>query len=282
MPPKDLGGPARRPHRFYLFAPPYRVPEPLRTPAELSWDVARPGVSLIWCLGPKMDEEMLRAVQHRPGGTQLLAVLPRSQEMADPDELLRMVEVCRPHAVLPFHHDPDPIDLRTLLREPPEDLPRAVVEYLTWRGLVLDPDMRQLVRRTLELSADISTVSGLARGVYMSRRALGRAFLREGLPVPSHWLHVGRVLRAVLDLQWHGDTLMRTASRHGYPDGFSLSNQMKRLTGVRPTDVKEHIGWEWVLESWVRREVVAGGFGDDQVDMLGCDTLPAGDGAASA
>jgi AraC-like DNA-binding protein len=229
-----------------------------------------------------MEEPLIRAVQHRPGGVQLLAVLPRSGEISDPDELLRMVEVCRPHAVLPFHHDPDPIDLRSLLKEPPEDVPRAVVDYLAWRGLVLDPDTRQLIRRTLELSAEVSTVSGLARGVYMSRRALGRAFLREGLPVPSHWLHVGRVLRAVLELQWHGETLMRTAARHGYPDGFSLSNQMKRLTGVRPTDVKERIGWEWVLESWIRRELASGGFGEDQAGMLQREYPAVGEGAASA
>jgi len=215
-----------------------------------------------------MDERLLREVQRRPGGVQLLTVLPRTSEIEDADELLRMVEVCRPHAVLPFHHDPDPIDLRMLLREPPEDIARAVVDYLGWRGLIIDPDMRQLIRRTLELSADVSTVSGLARGVYMSRRALGRAFLRAGLPVPSHWLHVGRVLRAVLDLQWHGETLMRTASRHGYTDGFSLSNQMKRLTMTRPSEVKERIGWEWVLESWIQRELASGGFGKDQVGML--------------
>ena len=64
---------------------------------------------------------------------------------------------------------------------------------------------------------------------------------------------------------------MRTASRHGYPDGFSLSNQMKRLTGVRPSEVKERIGWEWVLERWIQRELASGGFGDDQVGMLGRD-----------
>lgn len=267
----EPGPPSRRPHRFYLFTPPYRTPDPVRTPSDLVPDEAPPGASLIWCLGPRMDERLLREVQRRPGGVQLLTVLPRKAEIEDADELLRMVEVCRPHAVLPFHHDPDPIDLRMLLREPPEDIARAVVDYLGWRGLIIDPDMRQLIRRTLELSADISTVSGLARGVYMSRRALGRAFLRAGLPVPSHWLHVGRVLRAVLDLQWHGDTLMRTASRHGYPDGFSLSNQMKRLTGVRPSEVKERIGWEWVLERWIHRELASGGFGDDQVGMLGRD-----------
>jgi len=118
--------------------------------------------------------------------------------------------------------------------------------------------------------------------VYMSRRALGRTFLREGLPVPSHWLHLSRVLRASLDIQWHGDTLMRAASRHGYPDGFSLSNQMKRLTGVRPSDVKAHIGWEWLFEAWIQQEVAAGGFSSEQCAMLRPCRPSADEGAATA
>jgi len=274
----------RRPHRFYLFAPPYRVPEVVRDPLEIvPRDSGAPaGECLVWCLGTRMDDGLLHAARRRPPGLQLLAVLPRSDEITDPDELLRMVELSRPHAVLPFHHEPDPIDLRTLLREPPHDLAQSVVDYLGWRGLVLDPDMRQLIRRTVELSMELTTVSSLARGVYMSRRALGRAFLREGLPVPSHWLHIGRVLRAAIELQWNGETLMRTASRNGYPDGFSLSNQMKRLTGIRPSDVKRRIGWEWVFEAWIRQEVAHGGFGADQIEMLARRFAVSGEGVASA
>jgi AraC-like DNA-binding protein len=235
-------------------------------------------------MGSEPSDTTLHDVRNRPGGMPLLVVLPRSREIEDPGELLRMVEVCRPHAVLPFHQEPDPIDLRTLLREPPHDLPQAVVDYLGWRGLVLDPEMRNLIRRTIELSGDLRTVSGLARGVYMSRRALGRAFLREGLPVPSHWLHLGRLLRVVLDIQWRGDTLMKAASAHGYPDGFSLSNQMARLIGVRPSTVKERIGWEWVFETWILREVEQGGFSSDQADLLarGIAPTPGTEGAQTA
>jgi hypothetical protein len=29
---------------------------------------------------------------------------------------------------------------------------------------------------------------------------------------------------------------------------------MKRLTGFRPTDVRQRLGWEWVVEAWLRRE----------------------------
>lgn len=263
-----MSTPARRPDRFYLFTPPYRLPRPVHDLGTGATDRSLRGAALIWCLGTRIDDAAFDAARYRPPGVPLLTVLPKTEEIVDPGELLRMVEHCRPHGVVPFHREPDPIDLRTLLREPPHDLAQAMVEYLGWRGLVLDPEMRQLICRTVELSADISSVSSLARGVYMSRRALGRAFLRNGLPVPSHWLHVSRLLRAALDIQWNGETLMRAASRHGYPDGFALSNQMKRLTGVRPSDVKAHIGWEWLFEAWIQYEIEAGGFGRDELGAL--------------
>lgn len=273
-----------RPPRLYLFEPPYRLPRPITQVHRLEACAPDRAASLLWCMGSEPGEATLHEVRNRPGGIPLLVILPRTREIDDPGELLRMVEICRPHAVLPFHQEPDPIDLRTLLREPPHDLPQAVVDYLGWRGLVLDPEIRNLIRRVIELSSDLRTVSGLARGVYMSRRALGRAFLREGLPVPSHWLHMGRLLRVVLDIQWRGDTLMRAASAHGYPDGFSLSNQMARLAGIRPSMVKERIGWEWVFESWIRREVERGGFSAEQATLLGCGRMASHDteGAQSA
>jgi hypothetical protein len=29
---------------------------------------------------------------------------------------------------------------------------------------------------------------------------------------------------------------------------------MKRLVGVRPTDVRENLGWEWFVEEWLEAE----------------------------
>ena len=160
---------------------------------------------------------------------------------------------------MPFHEEPHVDDVRTLLAAPPDDLPAAVVDYVRWRGIPLDLDIRRLVRRTLELSADLRSVNALARSVYLSRRALGRRFTNSGLPVPSHWLHAGRVLRATLRIQEPEATLAQIAFELGYPDGFALSNQMKRLTGIRPSEARTRRGWEWMVESWLRKEASEGG-----------------------
>lgn len=104
------------------------------------------------------------------------------------------------------------------------------------------------------MSAELRTVSALSRSLYLSRRALGRRFLGRGLPVPSHWLHFARVLRGAIRLQNSDDSLFSVAAQLGYTDGFALSNQMKRLTGVRPSTARERLGWEWLVEAWLCRE----------------------------
>lgn len=257
-----------RPHQILLFRPPYRMLLPLSGLKSLARAGERQGAALVWCIGSEDRPELARQIRKRPGGLPLFIVLPRVQEVERPQDLLRLVEQCRPKSMLPYHAEPSPTDLATLLARSPGDLPAAVVEYLSWRGLVMDMDLRRTLRRVLELSGEIRTVSGLARGMYMSRRALARRFMREGLPVPSHWLHFGRVLRVALALQRPGATLMTTAFDHGYSDGFSLSNQMNRLTGLRPSRVMPRLGWEWIVEAWIRTEVANGGFRADRAQFL--------------
>ena len=53
-----------------------------------------------------------------------------------------------------------------------------------------------------------------------------------------------------------------------YPDGFALSNQMKRLADIRPSAARQYLGWEWVLECWMAKEARNGGFSGDRVTPL--------------
>ena len=260
--------PSSRPHQLLLFQSPYRMLIPLAGPASLRRLAESVGSACVWLMGSEWDASLVQELRRRPGGIPLMVVLPRTEEVSRPQDLFSMVEQCRPQSVLPFHMDPNPLDLRSLLAQPPENLPAAVVDYLGWRGLVLDLDLRRTLRRVLELSGEVSTVSGLSRGLYVSRRALGRRFLKEGLPVPSHWLQFGRLLRVALELQQVGRSLMEVAFEQGYPDGFALSNQMKRLLGLRPSQIPERLGWEWIVERWIQEEIREGGFSPDLVRLL--------------
>lgn len=243
-----------------LLLPPYRCLEPIEPEALASRTRSRPGAAIAWCLDEGDWAKIFEAVRSRPGGVALIAVLPRVESVATDPEVLRIVEFCRPHSILPHHPEPSVEDLSSLLRRSPEDLAIEITDYLAWRGIGVDADTRRLIRRTVELSGEIRSVNSLSRSLYLSRRALGRRFLTQGLPVPSHWLHFGRILRAALRLQGSQETLFSIACDLGYPDGFALSNQMYRLTGVRPTAARDCLGWEWVMESWLRREAEMGGF----------------------
>jgi len=69
---------------------------------------------------------------------------------------------------------------------------------------------------------------------------------------------MARLLRVAAKLQNTEATVASIAIDHGYPDGFSVSNQMERLIGHRPSEIRERLGWEWILEAWLKREAEVG------------------------
>jgi AraC-like DNA-binding protein len=246
-------------HRFLALFPPYRGVEPLEHPASIPSDPLPPrGAALIWNLFGDDWGGGFRAVRDRPPGVALFILLPPADHFEGMERLLDLMEHCRPHSVLPHMSLLSAEELVPLLKGSPADLPSEVSEYLKWRGVEVDMDTRRLIRKTLELSGELRTVSGLARSLYVSRRALGRRFMSRGLPVPSHWLHLGRILRASLRLQNPQATLHSVACEMGYPDGFALSNQMHRLTKLRPSVMRECFGWEWIVEAWLNQEALEG------------------------
>ena len=246
-------------HRFLSFFPPYRTVEALDHPYQIPRSPFPPrGGAVVWNLKPEEVVTGSRSVRTRPAGVALIILLPPDTQLRKGDILYRLMASCRPHSILPHMEEIDPGELASVLRRSPPQLALEVSEYLAWRGIEVDLDTRHLLRRTLALSAELRTVSALARALYMSRRALGRRFMTRGLPVPSHWLHFGRVLRGSIRLQAPGASLLSVGADLGYPDGFAFSNQMNRLIGLRPSIMKECFGWEWIVESWLYREAKNG------------------------
>jgi AraC-like DNA-binding protein len=217
-----------------------------------------PGTGLVWDLGGEPKEEDYRVVNSRPGGAALILILPRSSRIQPTRSILQLIQTTRPNAILPSHQVPHVDHLTQVLRRPPTDLPSALTEYLGWRGFSISRGARQLIRQTAEFSTEITSIGALAKRMYLSRRALGRRFEAELLPAPSHWLHLCRLLRVAFRLQNSDDSVLAVAFQCGYTDGFSLSNQMRRMTGVRPSEARKYLGWEWILEGWLCREAEHG------------------------
>lgn len=245
--------------RLALFGPPYER----FTPIDISWEPPPPpprGLALVWWLEDgELQQEQFQWLADRPWGLPLFIILPPPTNIERALPLLSYINSLSPRAVLPGGPLVTPLHLRRMLRTPPRQLGATVTSYLTRRQLLVQDDIRRGVRKIFESIPEVTSVSKLARRLYTSRRTMGRHFAAAGLPVPSHWLQFARLLMASFRLQDDRYTVARVATRLGYPDGFTLSNQMKRLLDCRPSDVRRHLGWEWIIEMWLRTETGTGG-----------------------
>jgi len=223
-------------------------------------EVPAPGYALTWWLADGDAQELeFQWLYERPPGLPLLIVLPPAREIRKVFALLGSLTALEPRAILPAGRLAAPNRLRDLLATPPRRFADAVSAYLVRRGLLKTEEIRRNVRAIFQAVPAVRSVSGLAARLHASRRTLGRRFADAGLPVPSHWLQFARVLHVAMRLQTDRSPLSRIAGQYGYPDAFTLSNQMKRLTDYRPTDVRRWLGWEWLVEAWLKREAESGG-----------------------
>lgn len=244
---------------FSLFEPPYDqlVPcEPELVTGLVDVDQWK-GRALVWHLTPLARErEEFDVVRRKVPGLPLLVLLPPPMEVARVADLLPLLRLLGPRMVLPHGLIDSAYRLRQVFSMPPRSLPAAVTDYLVRRGALRQRKAAGEFQRIVELAPDTHSIAALSRRMYTSRRTLGRHFIATGMPVPSHCLHFARLLHVAVQLQTDDSAMFRIASRYGYPDGFSMSNQMKRLIGYRPSEVRELLGWEWVVEAWLKKEGV--------------------------
>ena len=106
-------------------------------------------------------------------------ILPRVADLTNDPTILHLIEASYPHGILPFHERLAERELAQVLKRPPDDLSASVTDYLAWRGIRIDRDTVHLIRRTIDKSADLRSISALARSMYVSRRALGRPTSRS-------------------------------------------------------------------------------------------------------
>ena len=242
---------------LHLFRPPYQDLEPL----DLRWqpEPVLPGGAVVWFMSPVGSVwEELAWLTARPRTFPFFVVLPQPDDVVPLAPVLRLVPDLKPKGVLPTAPSGTLTALRTLLAAPPPSLGQAVAGLLTDEGVLRDDDARDRVVRIFAHAPRLTSISKLARKMAQSRRTLGRFFSARGLPVPSHWLQFARVLHVALQLQNTRTSINRVSTRNGYPDGFTLSNAMKRLTGYRPSFVRENLGWEWLVAAWLRGEAQVG------------------------
>lgn len=242
------------PAGLHVFLPPYVD----STPIDLNWwpDPFIPGGSVVWFVrgvGAVWSElEWLSAV--RSPSIPLFVVLPEPGDIGPLTPILRAIPDLRPKGVLPRAFRSSMTALRVLLAAPPQSLPHAVADHLEDVGIITDVSTRERVTTIFTSAPHTRSIDRLSRALAQSRRSLGRHFSERGLPVPSHWLQFARLLHVAVQLQNTRTSIHRVSGRFGYTDGFTLSNAMKRLTGFRPSFIRQHLGWEWIVAAWLKQE----------------------------
>lgn len=255
----------RRAHQLLLFRHPYDYLQPITSGSNLNHNAPHAGSAILWKVeNSRAQERQYEWLTRRPPSVPLAVVLPKPDVIGEAIPLIKKLAHLRPRIVIPTDQLAAPRHLRRLLTQEPKEYSSAVIEHLEARKLIPSLQIGNEIGRIIEFSSSTRTVARLAKRMYTSRRTLGRHFQRVGLPTPSHWLQFGRLFRVAVKLQNSSATINRIALSSGYPDGFTLSNQMKRLTGCRPTFVRSRLGWEWFVDTWIGHELRTGGISHDR------------------
>jgi AraC-like DNA-binding protein len=151
--------------------------------------------------------------------------------------------------------DGEPIaDVMRRILTTPLDLAADVVAWLAMRLPLLPPQVADLCRVIFRYATAESTVGALLSSVGESARSARARFRKLALPSPSSWHQVARAIHAALTIQRvpHAP-LFDLAMQLGYSDHSALSHQFVRLFGLRASQVRQLLGWEWLFESWLTR-----------------------------
>ena len=238
---------------LFIFEPPYDAFKPI----DLVWrpPAGSRGLAIVWLVSRDgIQAGELDWVIARPRGLSCAIVFPPPNEIPTVAAHLPRLMLAEPNAVLPSGRLTAPSHVKAALSVLPRNVGRTVANYLWRHRFITQVAIRAEVERIFQLAPRVRTVSQLCRELYMSRRTLGRHFEAYNLPVPSHWLQFARVLHVTLRAQSERIALFRIATAAGYSDGFTFSNQAKRVTGIRPSQARSLVGHEWLIESWLARE----------------------------
>ena len=133
-------------------------------------------------------------------------------------------------------------------------VPDEIEQWLPIRLPGLAPAVGQMIGLIVRLAPGFTEVSALLGTLGHAERTVRTWFRRAGVPGPGKWLAAAHAVHAALRLQAEESTpLLTIAVECGYSDHSSLSRQSLRLFGVRPGVIRRTLGWEWLLDRWLRR-----------------------------
>jgi AraC-like DNA-binding protein len=136
----------------------------------------------------------------------------------------------------------------------PVDLAAEILDWLPLRGAELPPACVPLIREILRRALAHGSIADLLRDLGESEDAVRKRLRGCALPAPAGWWALARALCAALRLQAvPRESLSDVALACGYSEHSTLSRQMIRLFDLRPSAVRELLGWEPLADRWLAR-----------------------------
>ena len=152
-----------------------------------------------------------------------------------------------------FEGEPLRPTLRRALTDP-TNLADDIGEWFTLRTPGVAPPVVALATEVVRLAPRFGEVSALLASLGHAERTVRTWFRRAGVPGPGKWLAAAHATRAALRMQAEpAAPLLALAVECGYSDHSSLSRQCLRLFGVRPGRIRGMLGWEWLMDRWLKR-----------------------------
>jgi hypothetical protein len=142
--------------------------------------------------------------------------------------------------------EPPSETLRMLLSEP-TGFPEAFVELISLARPDAGPRTRDLVAKLVHLGGgDHRTLPDVLKSAGTTDRTARRWLRAASLPGPRDFVRFGWLSPILLDLQRQPTRGIEPILRaYGPFEASSLAHLVERLIGVRPTEIRRTIGWEW-------------------------------------
>lgn len=146
--------------------------------------------------------------------------------------------------------------MQAILRDSLTDasmLAQNVIEWLQLRSIRLNPRQVHLVETIFAAAPRHEDLTALLDHHRIPQSSARFRLKKRGLPSPTRWFQLARAIHAALRLQARPDLSVATVARQlGFADHSALAHLLRRSLHVTANEIRGTLGWEWLLERWLR------------------------------
>lgn len=249
----DTLPPLRPSYPIVLLRPPYDERDLRSALPDLASAAAQPGCLVgVQISRPSVDPAALRALvtdlsKRAACPVVLLLQMPPEDGVLVAARLAPM----RFRAVAPLGSG-----MRGTLRDSltdPSTLAQGVVDWLQLRSIRLNPNQADLIQTIFAAAPRHEDLTTLLDHHRIPQSSARFRLKKRGLPSPTRWFQLARAIHAALLLQARPDQSVASVARQlGFADHSALAHLLRRSLHVTATELRGTLGWEWLLERWLR------------------------------